>query len=136
MNRMTKKQENGFYTLANKENAFKIENEIKLVQELGKYEDLMEKYNIPNIEYLERCIIDHDKYGELTEQLGCPLDVVFKAMTSEIYYDTLSGTGIDVQPFLVVNEDGMFVFDTFDETDYIFLNDYKQTWWLKEDKSE
>lgn len=56
MNRMTKKQENGFYTLANKENAFKIENEIKLVQELGKYEDLMEKYNIENIEELEKVL--------------------------------------------------------------------------------
>ena len=53
---MTKKQENGFYALANKENAFKIENEIKLVQELGKYEDLMEKYDIENIEELEKTL--------------------------------------------------------------------------------
>lgn len=73
---------------------------------------------------------------DLEEQIGCPLDVLVKAMTSKIYYDIASGVGEIVQPYLVVNDDGMFVFDTLDDTDYIYLNDYKQTWWLKEDRSE
>lgn len=56
MNRITGKQDNGFYTLVNKEDLFKVETEIKLVQIVGKLEDLMEKYNIESIEQLEEKI--------------------------------------------------------------------------------
>lgn len=107
--RLTKKIKRYGYVLNHKEDF--TENSYQVIQKLGKLEDIEEK-------------------------LGCPLDVLFIAMTSQIYYDIASGTGIVVQPFLVVNEDGMFTFDTMGETDDIFLNDYKQTWWLKEDRSE
>ena len=85
---------------------------------------------------ISKIICKLGKLEDLEEQIGCPLDVVIKAMTSQIYYDIASGTGISVQPFLVVNEDGMFVFDTMGDADYIYLNDYKQTWWLKKDRSK
>ena len=56
MNRITEKQNNGFYTLANKEDLFKVETEIKLVQIVGRLEDLLEKYNVQSIEELEKLI--------------------------------------------------------------------------------
>lgn len=70
----------------------------KPIDKLGLIEDLMEKYGIPNIEYLESCIKDHDKYGELAEKIGCPLDVVVKAFQKYIGWTTDCDFGYDNIP--------------------------------------
>lgn len=56
MNRITKLQDNGFYTLVNKEDRFKVRTEIKLVQIVGRLEDLLEKHGVESIEELEKLI--------------------------------------------------------------------------------
>lgn len=56
MNRITKLQDNEFYTLVNKEDKFKVRTEIKLVQIVGRLEDLLEKYGVESIEELEKLI--------------------------------------------------------------------------------
>ncbi len=56
MNRITKLQDNEFYTLVNKEDKFKIRTEINLVQIVGRLEDLLEKYGVESIEELEKLI--------------------------------------------------------------------------------
>lgn len=56
MNRITKLQDNEFYTLVNKEDKFKVRTEINLVQIVGRLEDLLEKYGVESIEELEKLI--------------------------------------------------------------------------------
>lgn len=54
------------------------------VKRCGDFEDLMDKYSIPDIDYLEQCIKRSDKYGELSEQLF-DLELLFKALKEGIY---------------------------------------------------
>ena len=56
MNRITKLQDNEFYTLVNKEDKFQVRTEIKLVQIVGRLEDLLEKHGVESIEELEKLI--------------------------------------------------------------------------------
>lgn len=104
------------------------------IDKLGEIEDLLEKYNVHNVEYLERCIVDHDKYGELQEQLGCPLDVYVKLITKKVItiYDK-SG-----ERCMINNIDGNIinVFKKFKGSYTLKVNHYKQDWFLKEDRSE
>ena len=83
---------------------------------------------------------------ELEEQIGCPLEVVFKAISNGIYtnwdwyYDEfdinaelshIDNVYYGVNPFGKIS----IMFGYKKET-IIDLKDYKKTWWLKEDKSE
>ena len=62
MNRITMKNDNGYYRLVEeKSNIFgDWENRIKLVQIVGRLEDLLEKYNVESIEELEELINKKD----------------------------------------------------------------------------
>ena len=51
-------------------------------EKLYQLEDLMEKYSIPDVEYLEKCIQDHDKYGETSEKL----DIDLAKFVNELIY--------------------------------------------------
>ena len=96
-----------------------------------KFSEILEKYNIPNIEYLERCIIDYDKYGELGEQIGCPLDVYVKLHNIANIYNRYG------EQYKIKKVQGSVVIVIENsELVYIPLKDYKKTWWLKKDKSE
>jgi len=72
---------------------------------------------------------------ELEEQVECPLDIVFKALTNGDYYgenaDWMSWSAVDLHQ----NLEGDYVLYTFDEQ-CLFTKDYKKTWWLKEDRNE
>lgn len=109
-------------------------NYITCVNKLGQLEDLLEKYGIPSLEYLEKCIIDHDKYGELGEQIGCPLEVFVKIIIgrNDLIYDKL-GEGYIVR---VVTEKCITA-DKKNIGSYVFeISDYKKTWWLRKDQCE
>ena len=86
------------------------------------------------------------KYKDLEEQLGCPLEVIFKAIQNGIYtnwdwyYDEfdinaelshIDNVYYGVNPFGKIS----IMFGYKKET-IIDLKDYKKTWWLKKDKSE
>ncbi len=79
------------------------------------------------------------KYDELTEQLGCPLEVVFKALNNGIYKENYDGSleyyevrGIEAVDLSIL--DNLAPYPECDDSAY--YRDYKKTWWLKEDKSE
>ena len=90
------------------------------------------------------------QYKDLEEQLGCPLDVVFKALDKGFYIDTKK---VEKEPpwenpkerISLVGCPKYFRLnlwyktievDRFGNYLEIWLKDYKKTWWLKKDKSE
>lgn len=92
-----------------------------------------------------------DKLGELEnieDELGCPLDVVFKALKDkEIVVKHTYGLNEPVEKLKTHKISGLsvygrdFVFWLYENivTDLEFdvnVEDYKKTWWLKEDLSE
>lgn len=75
------------------------------------------------------------KYYELEKELGCPVDVLFKALKNNIYYVKDK----KILKAKVMNIKSLCYGDILIEYDYgdvVFAKDYKKTWWLKEDKSE
>lgn len=73
------------------------------------------------------------KLEDLEEELGCPLEVIFKALKEGIYHNEKLE-----HPVLILDE------DSFKENNLsllivgtiVYLKDYKKTWWLKKDRSE
>lgn len=82
----------------------------------------------------------YNKLGELEDiedELGCPIDVVFKALLNGIWLSN------GIYEFIHDLEIGDFGLDTisncifnYSENDYVFLKDYKKTWWLSSDLEE
>lgn len=95
-------------------------------------------YRISGFTTIDELIDKLAIYEDLEEQIGCPLEVVFKAISQgniwvkkeeEIintndYYLDCNGLGYW---FLSVGK-GYY--------DIVGLKDYKKNWWLKEDRSE
>ena len=75
------------------------------------------------------------KYKDLEEQLGCPLEVVFKALQNGVYYEDVANCMKYMVVDLSFNLEGDFVL-YFDDEERLLARNYKKTWWLKIDKSE
>lgn len=136
------------------------------IDKLGKLEDLLEKHGIDDFETLDvllECAIknqekiielsadlgmyqnentkltkDIEKYWELQEELGCPLEVVFKKI-KELTEDDWRGTftlqyDLDKKLWCIVEyyrcNDGLEYSGMF------YLKDYKKIWWLRGEKNE
>lgn len=107
MNRITEK-DGVFYKLKPENEVYGWEDGIRLVQIVGRLEDL-------------------------EEQIGCPFEVLFRALKDGIYHNEKFE-----HPILILDE------DSFKENSFnlmvvgtiVYLKEYKKTWWLKEDKSE
>lgn len=93
----------------------------------------------------QMCLNKLGKLEDLEEQLGCPLEVVitpyFKRGKLEIFYRGKMREVIRVVAFEEATRPYMDVFYRDNEKEQfkvrtIWLDDYKKTWWLKEDKSE
>jgi hypothetical protein len=85
------------------------------------------------------------KLEDLEEQLGCPLEVVFKALLNGIYesyidYGDNNAVKIRHRKVRGIEIYGLSVINTicgYPECDETFeYKDYKKTWFLKNDKSE
>ena len=82
----------------------------------------------------QMCLNKLGKIEDLEEEIGCPLDVVFKALKDGIYTKDLPREELSKQFVRLSNV----------ETEWYLINmimcvnlkDYKNTWWLREDKSE
>ena len=81
-----------------------------------------------------------DKLGELEdleEQIGCPLEVVFKALQNGVYYEDVAnrmthiGVGLDT-----ANYECEYLLREYDNVIRFLPRNYKRTWWLRKDKSE
>jgi hypothetical protein len=114
------------------------------IDKLGKIEDLMEKYQIKDIEMLEKMIVRHDKYCNLEEEIGCPLDVYVKLHQQMKFYRLNALNEIIECEIDNPNEDEVYHIQAdgiiFNQYDYGWqfysFKDYKKTWWLKETKEE
>ena len=148
------------------------------VEKLGKLEDLEEELNIDLLELLEDfkktkeelkdILNEHPEitpdymaytlsngitYRKLTEELGCPLDVVFKAMTMGImlknsdefwehnysesdekyvYFSTEEISLKNWQCHGIDNVTNSFQINFGDDNEFcVYLKDYGKRWWLK-----
>lgn len=68
---------------------------------------------------------------DIEEELGCSLDVLFKALNDGIWYQDRNK--LLYEPLPAFRECCIYVSD-FDT--YVSPSDYKKTWWLKETKEE
>lgn len=107
---------------------------------LGQFEDIEEEYCVTDFKDLRRRLDLADKYGELSEQLGVDLIVLFKALLVGIYYKGAYGTNnykkivYQVHPtilFEISNELYCFKPTFFD---FVYLKDYGKTWALTEEE--
>ena len=72
------------------------------------------------------------KLEDLEDDLGCPLDVVFKALRNrDVYTEDICVEEITLECDRLGN---YYFWNSLG--DIVFLKDYKKTWWLKEDLSE
>lgn len=151
MSRLTKKdykngiQVNGYYT---KKNAQRLTD---ISHKLGKLEDLMEEYNLESIEDLENLLAlqtfkvggrSNGKsiiakgilYNQLSDELGCPLDVVFKALLKKEGIRTIKNNTYYIDNIVRMST-GNLAFE-LELAHYLYLKDYGKTWWLKGEKNE
>lgn len=75
-----------------------------------------------------------EKYDQLTEQLGCPIEVVLKALENSFYVKGKLYKGVVKLIYNPLDKD--YELELVDENDFVYLYDYLKTWWLKEDMSE
>ena len=77
------------------------------------------------------------RYKQLEEQLGCPLEVVVKALKIGIYTNLKNWNREDLTKYFCLNlykvENECYLGNPII---CVNLKDYKNTWFLKEDKSE
>lgn len=97
---------------------------------------------------LEQQFYANKKLGQLedsAEEIGCPLEIVitlyFKRGKLEVFYRGKMREVIRVVAFEQATRPYMDIFYRDNEKEQfkvktIWLDDYKKTWWLKEDRSE
>ena len=78
------------------------------------------------------------KYRKLEEEIGCPLEVVFKAFKNGNIWVNKNEQIVNVYDFYLDCNNCGYWFLSIGKGyyDIVGLKDYKKTWWLKEDKSE
>lgn len=100
---------------------------------INEIEENNQIYMEEELEYAKKC-------HNLEEQLGCPLEVVFKALKYGIIIKDMFDIGIGNKFYGVrldtQNYDCEYVLRTYKGTISVEVKNYKKTWWLKEDRSE
>lgn len=82
---------------------------------------------------IEDCRTKLGKLEDLEEEIGCPIEVIFRALKDGIYSKDFR-EDITQRAVLMFWEDYGWILQTYSCDEY--TKDYKKTWWLKEDKSE
>jgi len=116
---------------------------------MNKYEELIysliynckREINKEEMEILNQADAIYNTYNQLTEQLGCPLDVREQALKQdEIFY--IEKNQNKMIRVVAMNcgyiNNGECVLNCLANGIWFCLpvKDYKKTWWLREDKSE
>jgi hypothetical protein len=81
------------------------------------------------------CVVKLGKLEDLEEQLGCPLEVVIKALKIGIFAKDLPSEKI-VKWYVRLSNVETEWYLSDDNKMCINLKGYKNIWWLKKDKSE
>lgn len=90
-----------------------------------RYEDC--KHNVDELE----------GFKDLQNEVRCPLDVVFRAVTYGIWIEDSANRMIHIGVDLTANNYNMdLVLKSYDDEYRVLLGNYKRTWWLRKDKSE
>ena len=109
-----------------------------------------------NLDPYYECVDKLGKLEDLTDELGCPLDVVFRAIEngiiimgstdkygdSTIWVDTIpvtvtiEGKHTFEEPRLIKYEEWCFSCKNGSYSGCVALKDYKKTWWLSSDLEE
>ena len=112
------------------------------ITKLGKIEDLLDEYNVKDLEELDKLLTMATSYEELSKQIGCPLEVLYNAQING-FFDKKEGKinfYNPVKDFIVIDfrlgKLQVALSMNFCNVITFYLKDYKKTWWLKEDKSE
>lgn len=150
MNRITKYEprENSMFPYQLKDD--ELSTKLDSIHKLGQIEDLMEKYNIYNLVELEialdkydhryddvqtRRVDENEIYNSLSNELGCPLEVVFKTLKGIIYENEFGDFCSVQRPRLYFSDDfKCWCFELFLGGYVLKLKDHKKTWWLVSDK--
>ena len=101
--------------------------EIQLIQKGFTY--------VTNTPYYEQIIHKLGHLEDLEDKLGCPLEVVFKALKEGIYK---KDENIIFEATLRIYNGEAYLCQPYDDRllHKVLLKDYGKTWWLKGDKSE
>lgn len=115
----------------------------EILENAGYLDGGKEDYVAPKL--IKKAVDKAQKAEILEEALGCPLEVVFKALKqgyiyfvkNDMFFITkkLKLTCYGKETLFVRGKWG-FVSETYDCSSTLLLDNYKKTWWLKEDRSE
>jgi hypothetical protein len=145
MNRLTKFEKNPNSKFPYKLKDDSLCTELDGIHTLGLIEDLLDQYNVKDLEELDKLLTIATSYEEISKQIGCPLEVVVKALLNGVYesytdYGDNNSIKIRHREVRGIGEYGLIVINTmcsYAECDETFeYKDYKKTWWLKEDREE
>jgi len=92
----------------------------------------LKNYNIRNAN-LNKAIEKLGKLEDLEEELGCPLEVVFKALKDGIYK---KDEDILFEATLRIHNNEIYLCQPYDDKllHKVLVKDYQKTWWLKGEK--
>ena len=101
--------------------------------------DLGEVDSDINPDYMAYEVSNGITYGKLSKELGCDLDVVFKALKDGIFFKNKDFSDLDfaLRSRLYYSDDfKCFRFECGYGSHYEYLSNYQKTWWLASDKKE
>ena len=88
-----------------------------------------------NFDDYDRCVDKLGRLEDLEEELGCPLEVLVKALTEGIYCVDYDDQKIKkFHPNLCFNSTSKQLYWYGNVIGYPDLKDYQKTWWLKGEK--
>ena len=111
-------------------------NILELLQDFKKQQDQFgEITKDVDVDYLAHTVLNGITYRKLTEELGYPLEVAFKALNEGVYIEVEHLPDVIERPRLYYSDDfKCYCFELLYGEYVIKLSDYQKTWWLKGEK--
>lgn len=114
---------------------------LELLEDLKKtkeeLKDILNEHLEITPDYMAYTLSNGITYRKLTEKLGCPLDVVFKALIDGVYIEVEHLPDIIERPRLYYSDDfKCYCLEMLYGEYVVKLKDYQKTWWLKGDNNE
>ena len=112
------------------------------IEQLEDYRNTYDKYEGIDTNKFEEICDELIKYKQLQDELGCPLEVIFKALKEGIYFNfnrTCKEEFIEpIDLSLRYSLGGFycFYFEQWNDGYEVDLRYYGKTWWLKGDRRE